>query len=45
MCCCCAGDDVLFFMGSDFTHRDAHLWFSNVDKVILGWLLKDGDWG
>jgi hypothetical protein len=27
------GNDVYFFMGSDFTHSDARMWFNNVDKV------------
>jgi hypothetical protein len=40
ICRCCAGDDVFFFMGSDFTHSDAHMWCSNVDKVIQWWLLN-----
>lgn len=29
-----AGDDVYFLMGGDFTHSDAHMWFSNMDKLI-----------
>lgn len=27
------GTDVYFFMGADFTHSDARMWFNNVDKV------------
>ncbi|WIA15623.1 hypothetical protein OEZ85_002250 [Tetradesmus obliquus] len=35
------GNDVFFFMGSDFTHSDAHMWFRNVDKMVH-YVNKDG---
>ncbi|WIA37079.1 hypothetical protein OEZ86_014052 [Tetradesmus obliquus] len=38
---CVQGNDVYFFMGSDFTHSDAHMWFNNVDKMIH-YVNKDG---
>ncbi|KAF8065729.1 alpha-mannosidase [Scenedesmus sp. PABB004] len=31
---CVQGNDVMFMMGSDFTHSDARAWFANVDKMI-----------
>ncbi|WIA23262.1 hypothetical protein OEZ85_000032 [Tetradesmus obliquus] len=38
---CVRGTDVFFFMGSDFTHSDARMWFNNVDKLIH-YVNKDG---
>lgn len=35
------GDDVCFLMGHDFTHSEARMWFSNIDKLIH-YVNKDG---
>ncbi|WIA23312.1 hypothetical protein OEZ85_000079 [Tetradesmus obliquus] len=35
------GDDIYFLMGHDFTHSEARMWFSNIDKLIH-YVNKDG---
>lgn len=37
------GNDVLFMMGSDFQYANAHAWFINLDRCVVGNEVEHGN--